>query len=59
MDLEKFKTKIESTDIVEELFILSERVFGKNSDEVKKVVEMFISKSYLMGKKNLVKTIDD
>ena len=59
MDLDKFKEKIDSADVVEELIDLSRNVFGKNSDDVKKVIEMFISKSYLMGKKNLIKIIDD
>jgi len=59
MDLEKLKEKIDSTEIVEELIILSKKVFDKNSDDVKKVIETFITKAYLMGKKNMVKTIDD
>jgi hypothetical protein len=59
MDLEKLKEKVDSTEVVEELIILSSKVFGKSNDDVKKVVEMFITKSYLMGKKNMVKTIDD
>jgi len=59
MSLEKIKENIDSTDIVEELIVLSKKVFGKSSDDVKNVVEMFITKSYLMGKKNMVKTVDD
>jgi len=59
MDLEKLKEKIDSTKVVEELIILSKKVFDKNSDEVKQVIETFITKSYLMGKKNMVKTIED
>jgi hypothetical protein len=59
MDLEKLKERIDSTKVVEELIILSKKVFDKNSDEVKQVIETFITKSYLMGKKNMVKTIDD
>ena len=59
MDFEKLKENINSTEVVEELIILSTKVFGKSSDDVKKVVEMFISRSYLMGKKNTVKTFDD
>jgi len=59
MNMEKLKEKINSTEVVEELIILSEKVFGKNNDEVKKVIEMFISRSYLMGKHNAVKTFDD
>ncbi|MDR0301957.1 MAG: hypothetical protein LBI04_06570 [Treponema sp.] len=59
MNLEKLKENIDSTKVVEELIILSGKVFGKNSDEVKNVVEMFITKSYLMGKKNMTKVIDD
>jgi len=58
MNLEKIKEKIDSTDVVEELIILSSKVFAKNSDDVKKIIEMFITKSYLMGKKNMVKTFD-
>ncbi|MDR0455567.1 MAG: hypothetical protein LBH20_02635 [Treponema sp.] len=59
MNLEKLKENVNSTEVVEELIILSRKVFGKNSDDVKNVVEMFITKAYLMGKKNMVKTIDD
>ena len=59
MDFERLKKHIDSADVVEELVILSKRVFGKSSDDVKNVIEMFIAKSYLMGKKNMVKLIDD
>jgi len=59
MNLDKLKEKINSTDVVEELIILSQKVFDKSSDDVKKVIEMMITKSYLMGKKNMVKTFDD
>jgi len=59
MDLGKLKEKVDSTDVVEELIGLSNKVFGKCSDDVKNVVEMFITKSYLMGKKNQVKTFDE
>jgi len=59
MDLGKLKEKVNSTDVVEELISLSNKVFGKCDDEVKNVVEMFITKSYLMGKKNQVKTFDE
>ncbi|GBU28158.1 hypothetical protein R84B8_01716 [Treponema sp. R8-4-B8] len=59
MNLEKLKEKIDSTEIVEELAVLSNKVFNKSSDDAKKVIEMFITKSYLMGKKNMIKTIDD
>ena len=59
MNLEKLKENVDSTEKVEELIILSRKVFGKSSDNVKKVIEMFITKSYLMGKKNMVKTFDD
>jgi len=58
MNLEKLKETIDSTDVVEELIVLSGKVFSKSSDEVKNVIEMFITKSYLMGKKNMVKTFD-
>ena len=59
MNFEKLKGKMESADVVEELIMLSGKVFDKNSDDVKKVVELFITKSYLMGKKNKVQIIDD
>ena len=59
MNLEKLKENIHSIEVVEELIILSRKVFGKSSDDVKNVIEMFITKSYLMGKKNMVKSIDD
>ena len=58
MNLGKIKENIDSVEIVEELIGLSKKVFGKNSDDVINVIEMFITKSYLMGKKNMVKTID-
>jgi hypothetical protein len=59
MDFKKLNEKIDSTEVVEELIALSEKVFEKSSDDVKKVVELFITKSYLMGKKNMVKTFDE
>jgi hypothetical protein len=59
MDFEKLKENIDSTDVVEELLILSRKVFGKSNDDVQNVIEMFIAKSYLMGKKNMVKILDD
>ena len=59
MNMDKLKERLDSTGVVEELIELSGKVFEKNNDEVKKVVEMFITKSYLMGKKNLVKVIDE
>jgi hypothetical protein len=58
MDLEKLKERIEAAEIVEELITLSGKIFSKNSDEVKNVIETFITKSYLMGKKNMIKTFD-
>jgi len=58
MNLEKLKENIYSTEVVEELIILSKKVFGKNSDDVKNIIEMFITRAYLMGKKNMVKTVD-
>jgi hypothetical protein len=59
MNLEKLKEHVDSTDVVEELIILSRKVFGKSSDDVKDIVEMLITKSYKMGKKNMVKTVGD
>jgi hypothetical protein len=59
MNLEKLKEKVDSSEVVEELIILSKKVFGKCSDDVKNVIEMFITKSYLMGKQNAVKTFDE
>jgi len=59
MDLEKLKEKINSTGVVEELIILSAKVFDKSSDDVKNVIEKMITRAYLMGKKNMVKTFDE
>jgi len=59
MNFDKLKETINSTDIVEELVVLSNKVFNKSSDDAKKVIEMFITKSYLMGKKNMIKTVND
>jgi hypothetical protein len=59
MNWEKLNEKFDSAGVVEELILLSKKVFEKNSDDVKKIVEMFITKSYLMGKKNMVKTFDE
>ena len=59
MNLEKLKEKVDSTEVVEELIALSEKVFGKCNDDVKNVVEIFITKSYLMGKKNQTKTFEE
>ena len=59
MDLEKLREKLDSVNVVEELVVLSKKVFGKCDDDVKNVVEMLVTKSYLLGKKNQVKTFDD
>ena len=59
MNLEKFKQTLDSSEVVEELIVLSKKVFGKCNDDVKNVVEMFITKSYLMGKQNQVKTFEE
>jgi hypothetical protein len=57
--MEKLKEMVDSTEMVEELIALSQKVFGKSSDEVKNIIEMFITRSYLMGKRNMVKSFDD
>jgi hypothetical protein len=59
MNLDKLKESIDSTGVVEDLIILSKKVFGKSDDDVKNIIEMFITKSYLMGKKNMAKVIDE
>jgi len=59
MNFDKLNEKLDSSEVVEELIILSQKVFDKNSDDVKKVVELFITKSYLMGKQNAIKSFDD
>ena len=59
MNLEKLKGIVDSTKVVEELIDLSKKVFGNCNDDVKNVVEIFIEKSYLLGKKNQVKTFDE
>jgi hypothetical protein len=59
MNMENLKEHVDSTKVVEELIILSRKVFNQSSDDVKNAIEMFITKSYKMGKKNLVKTIDE
>ena len=58
MDLEKYKERIHSSEVVEELIDLSNKIFAKSSDDPKKIVEMLITQSYLMGKRNAVKTFD-
>jgi hypothetical protein len=59
MNMEELKKNIDSAGVVEELIALSDKLFTKSSDNVRKVIEMFITRSYLMGKKNMVKTFDD
>ena len=59
MNLDKLKEHIESTEVVEELIMLSKKVFSKTSDDVKGVIEMFITKSYLMGRKNMPQGTDE
>ena len=59
MNLEKLKDIVDSTKVVEELIDLSKKVFGNCNDDVKNVVEIFIEKSYLLGKKNQVKTFEE
>jgi len=59
MNIEKLKETIDSTEVVEELLILSSKVFDKSNDEAKKAIEWFISRSYLLGKRNMMKVIED
>jgi len=59
MNFDKLKETIDAAEIVEELVVLSSKVFSKSSDDAKKVIEMFITKSYLMGKKNMIKAVSD
>jgi len=59
MNLDKLKEKIDTSDVVEEVIMLSKKVFSKSSNDVQKVIEMFITKSYLMGKKNTSKAVGD
>ena len=59
MNLDKLKEKLDSAKVVEELIDLSKKVFGKSDDVVNSVVELFITKAYLMGKRNQVKTFDE
>jgi len=59
MNFNKLEENMDSANVVEELIVLSKKVFCISSDDVKKAVEMFISKSYMMGKKNMLKIIDD
>jgi hypothetical protein len=58
MNLEKYKEKIHSSEVIEELIDLSKKVFDKSGDDAKTIVEMFITQAYLMGKRNSVKTFD-
>ena len=58
MNIEKLKEIINSTEVVEELMMLGEKVFKKNDDAVC-AVTYFIERAYIMGKQNKVKTIDD
>jgi len=58
MDLDKYKEKIDSSEVIEELIDLSQKIFVKSSGDAKKIIEMFITQSYLMGKRNAVKTFD-
>jgi len=58
MDLEKYKEKIYSSEVIEELIDLSSKVFAKSSDDAKQIIEMFVAQAYLMGKRNAVKTFD-
>jgi succinate-acetate transporter protein len=55
MNWEKLKETVDSTDIMEELIGLSRKIFSKSNDDVKKVIEVLITKSYLIGKKNMEK----
>ena len=58
MDLSKYKEKIDSSEVIEELIDLSKKIFDKSSDDAKTIIEMLVTQSYLMGKRNMVKTFD-
>jgi len=59
MDFEKLNSRIKHSEKVEELILLSGKVFGNSSDDVKKAVETFITEAYKMGKQNMVKSFDE
>ena len=59
MNLSKLKEIIDSAEVVEELIILSKKVFCISGDDAKEAIELFIAKSYLMGKRNLMRIIED
>jgi len=59
MNMDKLKGSLESADVVEELIMLSQKVFGKSSKDVQKIIESFITRSYMMGKQNAVKTFEE
>ena len=59
MNMDKLKENLDSAEVVEELIILSKKVFGKSSEDIQKIIEMFITKSYMMGKQNAVKTFEE
>jgi len=59
MNLDKLKEKLDTVKVVEELIDLSKTVFGKSDDVVKEVVELFVTRAYLMGKKNQAKPFDE
>jgi len=56
--MEKYKEKIYSSEVIEELIDLSKKVFDKSSDDAKTIIEMFVTQAYLMGKRNAVKSFD-
>jgi succinate-acetate transporter protein len=56
MNWEKLKEAVDSAEVVEEVIALSRTIFSRSSDEVKKVVEMLIKKSSLIGKNNMEHT---
>jgi len=58
MEMEKYKEKIYASEVVEELIDLSSKVFQKSGDDARKVIELFITQAYLMGKRNAVKSFD-
>ena len=58
MNIQKLKEIIDSTEVVEELMMLGEKVFKKNDDAVC-AVAYFIERAYIMGKRNKVKTTDE
>jgi len=58
MDLSKYEKLIDDAKVIEELDLLVDKVFKTKNEDIVKVIRIFLTRAYMMGKKNLTKVVE-